>query len=181
MTGVQTCALPISPKAAEYGGVNIARNTVLALAISGALAGLAATHFTMGGALAEYRLKQVMPSESVGFGGITVALLGQNTPWGVVASSILFGVLGTGGLNLDQKLDNISREIVTVLQALIVLFIATRGFLSGDFLRSINNIPIPKKSASSSPPPGSDPVSSSSVFSDNAPPAEARSNAKEVK
>ena len=179
--GYELRAVGLSPKAAEYGGVNIARNTVLALAISGALAGLAATHFTMGGALAEYRLKQVMPSESVGFGGITVALLGQNTPWGVVASSILFGVLGTGGLNLDQKLDNISREIVTVLQALIVLFIATRGFLSGDFLRSINNVPILKKNGDSSsstpsPPSGSDPVPSSI-----APQSGISSSAKEVK
>jgi general nucleoside transport system permease protein len=159
--GYELRAVGLSPKAAEYGGVNIARNTVLALAISGALAGLAATHFTMGGALSEYRLKQVMPSESVGFGGITVALLGGNTPAGVVASSILFGVLGTGGLNLDQKLDNISREIVTVLQALIVLFIATRGFLSGDFLRSINNEPRAKVASTAAPPSGSDPVSSS--------------------
>jgi general nucleoside transport system permease protein len=143
--GFELRAVGLSPKAAEYGGVNIAKNTVLAMAISGALCGLAATHFTMGGALAEYRLKQAIPADSVGFGGITVALLGQNTPAGVVASSILFGVLGTGGLRLDQALDDISREIVTVLQALIVLFIATQGFLSGDFLRSINGI---KKSAS---------------------------------
>jgi general nucleoside transport system permease protein len=136
--GFELRAVGLSPKAAEYGGVNIAKNTVLAMAISGALCGLAATHFTMGGALAEYRLKQSIPADSVGFGGITVALLGQNTPAGVVASSILFGVLGSGGLRLDQALDDISREIVTVLQALIVLFIATQGFLSGDFLRSIN-------------------------------------------
>jgi general nucleoside transport system permease protein len=159
--GYELRAVGLSPKAAEYGGVNIARNTVLAMAISGALAGLAATHYTMGGALAEYRLKQVIPASEVGFGGITVALLGGNTPAGVVASSILFGVLGTGGLNLDQKLDNISREIVTVLQALIVLFIATRGFLSGDFLRSINNEQKPRTVSTSSPPPGSDPVSAS--------------------
>ena len=137
--GFELRAVGLSPKAAEYGGVNIAKNTVLAMAISGALCGLAATHFTMGGALAEYRLKQSIPADSVGFGGITVALLGQNTPVGVVVSSILFGVLGSGGLRLDQALDDISREIVTVLQALIVLFIATQGFLSGDFLRSINN------------------------------------------
>jgi general nucleoside transport system permease protein len=186
--GYELRAVGLSPKAAEYGGVNIARNTVLAMAISGALAGLAATHFTMGGALSEYRLKQVMPSESVGFGGITVALLGQNTPWGVVASSILFGVLGTGGLNLDQKLDNISREIVTVLQALIVLFIATRGFLSGNFLRSINNAP--KTTSGSSPPSGSDPVSStiappagvsSEAVTNNVSSHSSSSTAKEVK
>ena len=146
--GFELRAVGLSPKAAEYGGVNIAKNTVLAMAISGALCGLAATHFTMGGALAEYRLKQSMPADSVGFGGITVALLGQNTPAGVVVSSILFGVLGSGGLRLDQALDNISREIVTVLQALIVLFIATRGFLSGNFMRSINNQKKPDSSQS---------------------------------
>jgi general nucleoside transport system permease protein len=152
--GFELRAVGLSPKAAEYGGVNIARNTLLAMAISGALAGLAATHFTMGGALAEYRLKQSIPADSVGFGGITVALLGQNTPVGVVLSSILFGVLGTGGLNLDQRLDSISREIVTVLQALIVLFIATRGFLSNDFFRSING----QKPASTPPPSSPDPM-----------------------
>jgi general nucleoside transport system permease protein len=159
--GFELRAVGLSPKAAEYGGVNIARNTVLAMAISGALAGLAATHFTMGGALTEYRLSEKMPASTVGFGGITVALLGFNTPGGVVASSILFGVLGTGGLRLDSALDNVSREIVTVIQALIVLFIATRGFLSGDFLRSINNDTKPKIPSTASPAPGSDLVSSS--------------------
>jgi general nucleoside transport system permease protein len=136
--GFEIRALGLSPKAAEYGGVNIARNTILAMAISGALAGLASTHYVLGGALEEFRLKQSIPVESAGFGGITVALLGANTPVGVLASSILFGVMNTGGLNLAQSLTKISREVVTVLQALIVLFIAAQGFLSGDFFRAIN-------------------------------------------
>jgi general nucleoside transport system permease protein len=133
--GFDMRAVGLAPKAAEYGGVNIGRNTILAMAISGALCGLGATHYVLGGALTEYRLKQVMPADIAGFGGITVALLGQNTPVGVIVSSILFGVLGTGGLNLDQALDKVSREIVTVLQALIVLFIATRGFLPSSFFK----------------------------------------------
>jgi general nucleoside transport system permease protein len=136
--GYEIRALGLSPKAAEYGGVNVARNTILAMAISGALAGLTSTHYVMGGALEEFRLKQSIPVESAGFGGITVALLGANTPVGVIASSILFGVMNTGGLNLAQSLTKISREVVTVLQALIVLFIAAQGFLSGDFFRAIN-------------------------------------------
>jgi general nucleoside transport system permease protein len=138
--GYELRAVGLSPKAAEYGGVNIARNTILAMAISGALAGLASTHYVLGGAMDEYALKQTIPAEVAGFGGITMALLGNNTPGGVIAASILFGVLGTGGLNLDQALDKISRDIVTVLQALIVVFIATRAFLSGDFFRTINNL-----------------------------------------
>jgi general nucleoside transport system permease protein len=136
--GFEIRALGLSPKAAEYGGVNVARNTILAMAISGALAGLASTHYVLGGALEEFRLKQTIPVESAGFGGITVALLGANTPLGVITSSILFGVMNTGGLNLAQSLTKISREVVTVLQALIVLFIAAQGFLSGDFFRAIN-------------------------------------------
>jgi general nucleoside transport system permease protein len=133
--GFDMRAVGLAPKAAEYGGVNIGRNTIMAMAISGALCGLGATHYVLGGALTEYRLKQVLPADIAGFGGITVALLGQNTPVGVILSSILFGVLGTGGLNLDQALDKVSREIVTVLQALIVLFIATRGFLPSSFFK----------------------------------------------
>jgi general nucleoside transport system permease protein len=133
--GFDMRAVGFAPKAAEYGGVNIGRNTIMAMAISGALCGLGATHYVLGGALTEYRLKQSMPADIAGFGGITVALLGQNTPVGVIVSSILFGVLGTGGLNLDQALDKVSREIVTVLQALIVLFIATRGFLPNSFFK----------------------------------------------
>lgn len=133
--GFDMRAVGLAPKAAEYGGVNIGRNTILAMAISGALCGLGATHYVLGGALTEYRLKQVLPADIAGFGGITVALLGQNTPVGVIFSSLLFGVLGTGGLNLDQALDKVSREIVTVLQALIVLFIATRGFLPSSFFK----------------------------------------------
>jgi simple sugar transport system permease protein len=147
--GYELRAVGLAPKAAEYGGVSIARNTILALSIAGALAGLAATHYVLGAALEEYRLKQVIPADTAGFGGITVALLGGTTPLGVVISSILFGVLSVGGLNLDQALDKISREIVVVLQALIVVFIATKAFLSGDFLRSINTDLAPEKPAQS--------------------------------
>ncbi|HWG84691.1 MAG TPA: ABC transporter permease, partial [Deinococcales bacterium] len=145
--GYELRAVGLSPRAAEYGGVNIRKNIVLAMAISGALCGLAATHYVLGGALEEYRLKQVMPADTAGFGGITVALLGQNTPWGVIAAATLFGVLGTGGLPLTQALNTISRDIVVVLQALIVVFIATRGFLSS----RVTSPPAPGADASTPP------------------------------
>ena len=127
--GYEVRAVGLSPKAAEYGGINVARNVILAMFISGAFAGLTATHYVMGRALDEYALKQSIPT-GVGFDGITIALLGQGTPVGIVVSSIFFGVLDTGGLYADQKLDALSRDIVTVLKALIVLFIAAQGFLS---------------------------------------------------
>jgi len=125
--GYELRAVGLAPKAAEYGGVSIAKKTILAMAISGALAGLAATHYVLGGGIDEYRLKQSLPT-NVGFDGIAVALLGQNTPIGVFLSALLFGVLSTGGLQLDLQL-GISRELVMMLQALIVLFIAAGGFL----------------------------------------------------
>ena len=127
--GYEVRAVGLSPKAAEYGGINVARNVILAMFISGAFAGLTATHYVMGRALDEYAVKQSIPT-SVGFDGITIALLGQGTPVGIVVSSIFFGVLDTGGLYADQKLDALSRDIVTVLKALIVLFIAAQGFLA---------------------------------------------------
>ncbi|KHG64525.1 ABC transporter permease [Thermus sp. 2.9] len=125
--GYELRALGLAPKAAEYGGVLAGRKVVLIMFLAGALAGLAATHYVLGGGIDEYRLKQSLPY-SVGFDGIAVALMGQNTPLGVGLAAWLFGILLTGGLQVNLQL-GISRELVSVLQALIVLFIAAGGFL----------------------------------------------------
>ncbi|MBZ9751313.1 ABC transporter permease [Deinococcus sp. HMF7604] len=122
-------AVGLSPKAAEYGGISVARNTILAMTIAGMFAGLAGTHYVNGGALDQYRLRGNMPV-NVGFDGIAVALMGQSTPAGVVAASVLFGTIDTGGVNVTTKLEKVNSDIVTVLKALIVLFIAAGGFLS---------------------------------------------------
>lgn len=129
--GYELRAMGFSPKAAEYAGVNLRQKTLSAMAIAGALAGLAATHYVLGGGIDEYRLKQSLPA-SVGFDGIAVALMGQNSPLGITITAILFGVLLTGGLELNLQV-GISRELVTTLQALIVLFIAAGGFLPVSF------------------------------------------------
>ncbi|GGR01569.1 ABC transporter permease [Deinococcus ruber] len=128
-TGYALRAVGLSPKAAEYGGISVARNTILAMTLAGAFAGLASTHYVMGGALDEYRLKQNIPV-NVGFDGITVALVGQSTPVGVVLSSILFGTFDSGSVAVSSKLSGVNKDLVTVLKALIVLFIAAGGFLS---------------------------------------------------
>ena len=117
-------------KAAEYGGASIARNTVLALALSGAFAGLTATHYVLGGALEEYSLRQALPTND-GFDGIAVALLGGNTPLGVVLSAFLFGVLKNGGTLLNITFSDLTRDVVSMILALVVLFIAAKGFLPG--------------------------------------------------
>jgi ABC-type uncharacterized transport system permease subunit len=126
--GYELRAVGVSPKAAEYGGANIGRNVVVAMAISGAFAGLTATHYVLGGALEDYSLRQSLPTGD-GFDGIAVALLGGNTPVGVVLAAFLFGVLKNGGSILNITFSDLTRDVVSMILALVVLFIAARGFL----------------------------------------------------
>jgi general nucleoside transport system permease protein len=127
--GFELRATGLAPKAAEYGGTNLRRNMVLAMGISGALAGLTATHYVLGGALEDYALRQSIPL-SDGFDGIAVALLGGNTPVGVVLAAFLFGVLKNGGSVLNITFTDLTRDVVSMILALVVLFIAAKGFLS---------------------------------------------------
>jgi general nucleoside transport system permease protein len=126
--GYELRATGLAPKAAEYGGVNLRRNTVMAMSISGALAGLTATHYVLGGAMEEYALRQAIPL-SDGFDGIAVALLGGNTPVGVLLAAFLFGVLKNGGSILNITFTDLTRDVVSMILALVVLFIAAKGFL----------------------------------------------------
>lgn len=130
--GYELRAVGLAPRAAEYGGANISRSTVWAMALSGAFAGLASAHYVLGGALEDYSLRQSLPT-SDGFDGIAVALLGQNTPLGVVLSAFLFGVLKNGGAALNITFTDLTRDVVNMILALIVLFIAARGFLPERF------------------------------------------------
>lgn len=126
--GYELRAVGFAPRAAEYGGARIARNTILAMTISGALAGLTATHYVLGGALEDYALRQSIPT-SDGFDGIAVALLGANQPAFIVAAAFLFGVLKYGGSVLNITFPNLTRDVVSMILALVVLFIAAKGFL----------------------------------------------------
>jgi len=126
--GYELRAVGLAPRAAEYAGVNLNRKIVVAMLISGALAGLVATHYVLGaGVDGTYRLKQSLPTDA-GFFGIAIALMGQNTPLGIFFASALFGVLLSGATTLNVQL-GISRDLVTVLQALIIMFIAVGGLL----------------------------------------------------
>lgn len=125
--GYEYRVLGQNPQAARYAGIPISRRTIEVMALAGAFAGLAAVHYVLGAGIDEPRLKVSLPTQ-VGFDGIAVALLGQNSPWGIGLAALLFGVLLAGGLQLDLRL-GLSRELVTALQAMIVLFVAAGGFL----------------------------------------------------
>lgn len=107
-----------NPVAAVYGGIDPGRQIILAMLLSGALAGGMAFNEVMGVA---QRLHLDFTA-GYGFTGIAVALMGRNHPIGVLLASILFGALYQGGAALSFDMPDISREMVVVIQGLVILF-----------------------------------------------------------
>ncbi|MGB8621841.1 MAG: ABC transporter permease, partial [Paracoccaceae bacterium] len=106
-----------SEPAAIYAGISPFRIIMIAMLISGALAGLMAINNVMG----EAERLVLNSVEGAGFIGIAVALMGRNHPFGVFLAAILFGVLYQGGAELALWA-NIPRELIVVIQALVILF-----------------------------------------------------------
>ncbi len=117
--GYELRAVGQNEAAAEYGGINPKRNMALALGISGGLAGLAGGEEILG---TYYRFTDQW-SPGLGWDGITVAVLGNNNPWGVLAGAIFFGALRAGG-NTMHQVAHVPIEMVGLIQGLIVLFVA---------------------------------------------------------
>jgi simple sugar transport system permease protein len=121
-----------SEPAARYAGVNVARTIVIAMGLSGALAGLMAVNEVLG---AQEKLT-INFTAGYGFTGIAVALMGRGHPVGIVLASLLFGALYQGGAELSFEFSTITREMVLVIQGLIILFSGALAFmLSGPFER----------------------------------------------
>ena len=118
-------AVGANPEAARYGGINVARNYFLAMAISGAFAGLAGAIDILGW---QYRFSQIdIQGSDIGFAGIAVALLGRNKPLGIFFSALLFGALLTGtstrNLNPDVFDPELAGNLTLIIQGLVVLFV----------------------------------------------------------
>jgi simple sugar transport system permease protein len=127
-----------NPFAAEYGGISVRKQIVLAMAVSGALAGMVAINEVLG-----YRYRYYDGfSANYGFIGIAVALLGRNHPIGVLFSALLFGGLLRGGIFVDAFTDRVSKDLVDVLQAVVILFVAAEAIFRGP----LSKLPIFKKS-----------------------------------
>ncbi|RGP39073.1 ABC transporter permease [Pseudotabrizicola alkalilacus] len=115
--GYQIRAFGKSEAAAKYAGINPVRITIIAMLISGGLAGMMSINNVMGEA---ERLLQ-NSSEGAGFIGIAVALMGRNHPFGVVLAALLFGFLYQGGAELGLW-TSIPIEMRIVVQGLVILF-----------------------------------------------------------
>jgi general nucleoside transport system permease protein len=122
--GYEVRAVGFNPEAAAYGGINVKKNIIRAMAISGAFAGLAGA-LDMLGYLYQYGQLDVLVSQ-VGFIGIAVALLGRNTAVGVFLASLLFGGLlygTTQGLSSNVIQPELATNLTYIIQGLVVLFI----------------------------------------------------------
>jgi simple sugar transport system permease protein len=123
--------------AARYAGISPKRMIVLAMLLSGGFAGLVAVNELMG---VQHRILLNFTG-GYGFVGIAVALIGRNRPLGIVLAAILFGALYQGGSELSFEMPNVKRELVVVIQGLVILFCGAleqqfRGRLAAWFNRA---------------------------------------------
>jgi simple sugar transport system permease protein len=119
--GYELRAVGENPTAAEYGGISPKRQIITAMTISGGLAGMVAIGEVLG-----YRYRYYDGfSDGWGFLGIAVALLGRNHPLGIFIAAIFFAVLKRGEIFVDIETRYVSKDLVEVLQAIIILFVAS--------------------------------------------------------
>lgn len=119
-----------NPTAARYAGISNARMIMIVMTISGALAGMVAINQVLG---VNNRLVEDFVA-GYGFVGIAVALMGRNHPVGIALAALLFGVLYQGGNELQFVMPDVTREMIVVIQALVILFM---GAMEGLFRPSL--------------------------------------------
>jgi len=117
--GFEIRTVGANPDAARYAGISIAKNFILAMAISGALAGLSGTSEILG---VNHFMAQAF-SSGYGFDSIALALLGKSHPLGVVLASLLWGFLRAGATRM-QSAAGIPIDIVQIIQGLVIVFVA---------------------------------------------------------
>jgi simple sugar transport system permease protein len=122
--GYEVRAVGHNPEAARYGGISVARNYVLAMAIAGGFAGVAGALDVLGW---KFRLDTTDFTSTIGFIGIAVALLGRNKAVGIGLAALLFAALqtGTSTRNLDPEIfpPELATPLTIIIQGLIVLFV----------------------------------------------------------
>lgn len=133
--GFEIRTVGANPNAAKYAGMSITKNFIIAMCLSGALAGLAGANEVLG---VNHNLA-VAFSSGYGFDSIALALLGNSHPGGVVLAALLFGTLRSGGTRM-QNVAKIPVDIISVVQALVIAFIAAPAII-----RAIYRIRTPRE------------------------------------
>lgn len=133
--GYKLRATGLNPNAAHYAGVSISRMIIVAMLLSGALAGLGAVNSIMG---STHYLSLSFPA-GAGFVGIAIALMGRQHPVGILLSSVLFGALIQGGGELSFQKPAIPPETFIFIQGLIILFCGAMENLYGPALLKLLN------------------------------------------
>ena len=123
--GFEFRAIGANPKAARYVGINVGRNLVVTMALSGALAGLAGVTYYLG----YYGSIQPDVLISTGFDAIAVSLLGNSNPIGIIFSSFLITVIDKGSTYMSSTV-GVRQEISSLITGLILLFAACGAFFS---------------------------------------------------
>ena len=122
--GFEVRAVGTNPDAAKYSGMNVPRNIVLVMCLSGALAGLGGATQVLG---VDHWVGQGF-SAGYGFDSIAIALLGKSHPLGVVLSALLWGALRNGATKM-QSMAGIPIDIVSIIQGLVIVFIAAPAII----------------------------------------------------
>lgn len=107
-----------NPDAARYAGISITRNIIVAMLISGGLAGLMGANEVLG---VQHRL---LGSFTAGYGfvGIAVAFMGRHHPIGLCLAAVLFGALYQGGTEMAFEMPKVTRDLMILVQGLVILF-----------------------------------------------------------
>jgi simple sugar transport system permease protein len=119
--GYQLRAVGFNKDAAEFAGINVRKNTILAMAISGALAGIAGCVAITGAS--PFRISTLSVMEGFGFDGLSVALIAGSSPIGCIFSAILLAGLRYGGQSIQSRM-GVPSEVISIMIGTIVFFIA---------------------------------------------------------
>jgi simple sugar transport system permease protein len=123
--GYETRVVGMNPEAALYAGMNPSGNILLGMFLAGGFAGLAGTCEILG--IQGRMIANFSPG--YGFDGIAVALLGQNSPIGIILAAFLFGMIRAGA-NLMQMVSGVPVSAVYIIQALVILFVVSSGVIT---------------------------------------------------
>lgn len=133
--GYEINTLGLNKNAAQYAKMKVKQLTVLAMALAGGFAGLGGLNFVNG-----YKhYFELGFSENAGYVGIAVALIGRNNPFAIIIVAVFFGMLEYGGLTINTM---VPKEIVTILQALIILIIISISLFIEKYLLKRDLIPV---------------------------------------